>query len=367
MKKKDEQRLLKFPSVFNLEPGGKSGEGGPASPKTPSWKKEVARKVEQHLQKRDLKKDSPGVQYDRKMETATEKQVLDERFSGPVRTEGQDKTAAPLSVDLPPRPAAPADAAAPPRSGTHRVSHPPREEIKQNLKQEFADLAQQFRKVSTGSTQEIKTEEAVPDLAASFDEIDLTKNPAPTLPETPPEKKPEKPEEPEELQTEDYFMPLGELLQRHQKKEKAIKTSRRGGTETDRTILVSRFLAGLIDFVLVLAMSVGLVAITAYFTGRDPFSADMGWLLGGLLVFLFYVYSFFFLYLNGRTIGMLLVGLQVVAGANNRLPLGTALLRTTVFLAATLPLGAGLLWGIVRPDARCWQDMLTDSDVIRVD
>ncbi|MBN2431422.1 MAG: RDD family protein [Acidobacteria bacterium] len=364
MKKKDEQRLLKFPSVFNLEPGGKSSETGPVSPKIPSWKKEVARKVEQHLQKRDLKKDPAAADFDRRMETNSEKKVLDERFSGPDKVSGDAKPGGTVTVNLPPREPAPPDLPLAPRPETHRVSHPPREEIKQNLKQEFADLAQQFRKVSTGSTQEIQTEDAVTDLATSFDEIDLTKNPAPTLPEAPSEKRAE---EPEDLQTEDYFMPLGELLQRHQKKEKTVTGRKRDAAATDRTILVSRFLAGLIDFVLVLVMSAGLVAITAYFTGRDPFSTGMGWLLAGMLVFLLYVYSFFFLYLNGRTIGMMLVGLQVVAGGKHRLPLGTALLRTTVFIAATVLLGCGLLWGIVRPDAKCWQDILTDSDVIRVD
>jgi hypothetical protein len=61
-----------------------------------------------------------------------------------------------------------------------------------------------------------------------------------------------------------------------------------------------------------------------------------------------------------------LVGLEVRFQDEARRSPGAVLLRTTFFVLAVACLGIGLIWGIFDREAKCWQDILSDSHVARV-
>ena len=72
---------------------------------------------------------------------------------------------------------------------------------------------------------------------------------------------------------------------------------------------------------------------------------------------------------GGQTIGKMLAGTRVVlvgpADRPQRLPLGTAIVRTAVCLASLLPAGAGFFMALFRADGRALHDAVADTRVIR--
>ncbi len=307
MKKNDDQRLLQFPSVFNLEPGGKAEVKPVEDENAPEWRREVSRKVEEHRKMKELQDnldilrriDPPG---DDAAIADHEKTRLDERF-----------TATPS--------AAPAVGAAirderlrqalqtpKPRDGAARTH------VDSDLKEKLADQHRQLFKDAVVETDEDTTDSITQPIA--FDELDLAKNPALIFEEEPAAAEAEVAEEP--VSRSEYDLPLGELLSRYE--QRGSRPRKAAAPTADRTLLVSRFLAGLIDFVLVTGLAVALLAIVAWLTGGGLFSPRMGALLGGLFVLLHFIYSFYFLFLGGQTPGMAMVGLQVVQDGDRALP-----------------------------------------------
>jgi uncharacterized RDD family membrane protein YckC len=236
-----------------------------------------------------------------------------------------------------------------------------RQHLDSDLKEKLADQHRQLFKDAEVAADEDTAKSTTQPIA--FDELDLAKNPVPVLEEEPTLAAPSAEEEEEVVAKSDYELPLGELLSRYERRPRPAKAA---APPADRTLLVSRFLAGLIDFVLVAGLSVALVAIVAGLTGGGLFSPRMGVLLGGLFVLMHFIYSFYFLFLGGQTPGMAMAGLQVVRADNGPLPPRAILIRTAFYILAIACAFIGLVWGIFDREAQCWQDILSDSHVTRV-
>jgi uncharacterized RDD family membrane protein YckC len=147
---------------------------------------------------------------------------------------------------------------------------------------------------------------------------------------------------------------------------------------------VSRFLAILIDILLVIAIMVvvGFVAqlILSFFrldtllaSAFDSMSRSSGiaqTLLRGAAAFGSF-YFFFYLYYAllhaaaaGVTIGKALIGLRVVRMDGLPLTVGRCTRRYITFLLAALPLFLGLLWVIIDDRRQGWHDKLSNTCVI---
>ncbi len=353
MKNKENQRLLQFPSVFNLEPGGKSEVKPVEDPAAPEWKKEVSKKVEEHRKAKELQETLQNLKTLSReplpdQELDQQKAKLSQRFAPPLVKEGlqDEKLRDKLQFPQKPAPKPPEPApAAPLAKGL-------------DLKEKLADTHRQlFKDSEVTLEEELRAIETHP--SPSFDELDLAKNPRPgggqweeeiTIAPEPAAAK------------NDLFLPLGELIER----QKARPEPAPARARSDRTVLVSRALAGLIDLLVVLGMSLLLLFLVSFSTQQPFFSRSMGLLFVVFLLLSQFVYSFYFLFLWQRTIGMGLVGLEVRFQQEGLRSPGAVLLRTTFYVLAIACLGIGLIWGIFDREAKCWQDILSDSHIARV-
>lgn len=146
----------------------------------------------------------------------------------------------------------------------------------------------------------------------------------------------------------------------------AIEKPRREPTQApvSREILLSRFLAGIIDVTVPLALGMSFALVAAWRIGFDFFA--YGSLRMALLLSLgFYLFnSVFFLLLSGQTPGMYAAQLSL-AGAERRedVPVTSVLLRVVLFLPSCLTV-VGLLWSIFDSERRCLHDILSGSLVV---
>ena len=76
------------------------------------------------------------------------------------------------------------------------------------------------------------------------------------------------------------------------------------------------------------------------------------------------VYFSIFHALSGRTIGKLIMGIQVVAAGNGLLTPGESFLRWVGYLLSALPAAAGFLWSVLDREHDAWHDKLAGSHVI---
>jgi len=79
------------------------------------------------------------------------------------------------------------------------------------------------------------------------------------------------------------------------------------------------------------------------------------------------VYFSIFHAVSGRTIGKLLMGLQVVSAANGLLTPGESFLRWVGYLLSGLPAAAGFLWSVLDREHDAWHDKLAGSHVISIE
>lgn len=358
MKNKENQRLLQFPSVFNLEPGGKSEVKPVEDPVAPEWKKEVSKKVEEHRKAKELQETlqnlkSLGKEPLPAEELDQEKAKLSQRFAPPILKEGLQDEKLREKLQFPQKPA-PAAAPKPPVPASEAS---PASGL--DLKEKLADTHRQlFRDSEVTLEEELRAIGTQP--SPSFDELDLAKNPRPGAGQW--EEEITLAPEPAAAAKNDLFLPLGDLIER----QKARPQPAAAHARSDRTVLVSRALAGLIDLLVVLAMSLLLLFLVSFSTQQPFFSRSMGLLFVVFLLLSHFVYSFYFLFLWRRTIGMGLVGLEVRFQNDGRRSAGAVMLRTTFYVLAIACLGIGLIWGIFDREAKCWQDILSDSHIARV-
>ncbi|MEJ2076978.1 MAG: RDD family protein [Acidobacteriota bacterium] len=131
-----------------------------------------------------------------------------------------------------------------------------------------------------------------------------------------------------------------------------------------REILLSRFLAGIIDVTVPLALGMSLALVAAWRIGFDFFA--YGSLRMAILFSLgFYFFnSVFFLLLSGQTPGMYAAQLTLAdAERRDDVPVTSVLLRVILFLPSCLTV-IGLFWSIFDPERRCLHDILSGSFVI---
>ena len=131
---------------------------------------------------------------------------------------------------------------------------------------------------------------------------------------------------------------------------------------SDRMILLSRTLAGLIDLLTIIVMGSAFILLTDATVGIQVFSMFN---FGILLISIFFVYSIFFLWTTNQTIGMMLTDLRVLGETEFRPGFWSIVVRCTFFLAGLLALGVGLFWALIDPSARCLHDRVSGTRIER--
>ena len=134
--------------------------------------------------------------------------------------------------------------------------------------------------------------------------------------------------------------------------------------EVSREILLSRFLAGIIDVTVPLALGMSFALVAAWRIGFDFFA--LGSLRMALLFSLgFYLFnSLFFLLLAGQTPGMYAaqLGLRDVERRAD-VPSVSIVLRVLLFLPSCMTV-IGLLWSVFDSERRCLHDIWSGSIVV---
>ena len=135
---------------------------------------------------------------------------------------------------------------------------------------------------------------------------------------------------------------------------------------TDRLILLSRTLSGLVDLTVVLLCGFGCVMAAEIFSGFVVVDA-WSWVNFALLqTAIFFLYSIFFLGAANQTIGMMVTDLQVVDPDYHRPRISQILIRSAAYLTSLLGFGIGLVWGFFDPESACLHDKISKTCVIRI-
>ena len=132
-----------------------------------------------------------------------------------------------------------------------------------------------------------------------------------------------------------------------------------------RAGVVTRTIAGALDYALIVGLTFGSYATVAIFKFLlDPRDYQLPqWRFG---VFLILGFGYFVVYLtiafatNGRTLGGRVLGLRVVGRKGSRVSWGTALLRALFCVAVPV----GLFWCAVSRENRSVQDVVLRTSVI---
>jgi uncharacterized RDD family membrane protein YckC len=78
-------------------------------------------------------------------------------------------------------------------------------------------------------------------------------------------------------------------------------------------------------------------------------------------------FTFFWSHLGGgRTVGMRVMRLEVIATDGGELSIARALIRSLMMPFAVLPLGAGIIWAMFSRDRQTWCDLVARSYVIKL-
>jgi uncharacterized RDD family membrane protein YckC len=134
----------------------------------------------------------------------------------------------------------------------------------------------------------------------------------------------------------------------------------------DRSILLSRILAGLVDFVIVLICSTPFFFTLNYLSAYEEINRFTLFILAGIAILIYHLYSLFFLCFSGQTIGMMIAELQVVNSHGDLPGHHQAIGRTFFFLLSFFALGLGLGWSLFDQRCRCFQDILSATEIVRV-
>lgn len=136
---------------------------------------------------------------------------------------------------------------------------------------------------------------------------------------------------------------------------------------------VARFFAFAIDAAILGCCSALLVGLTALLLLRIlpldfvVIARTLGFSLFVLLfipIVLPMAYFAIFHAVSGRTIGKIIMGIQVVAAANGLLTPGAAFLRWVGYLVSAIPAAAGFFWSVLDREHDAWHDKLAGSHVI---
>lgn len=135
----------------------------------------------------------------------------------------------------------------------------------------------------------------------------------------------------------------------------------------------SRFLATLIDTLLIIILQVAVVityAVMMKLFGIDPYGSLSAWVAAGfgLLVFIFYwgYYILFELFWNGQTPGKRWAGLRVIRGDGTPVTLSESLIRNLVRIVDLLPAayGVGIITMFLDKQSRRLGDLAAGTLVV---
>ena len=131
-----------------------------------------------------------------------------------------------------------------------------------------------------------------------------------------------------------------------------------------------RLLAALIDGAMVgflsfmLAFVIGLIAIFINLIKTDQDSSTLQLLTISCLLLFSFVYYIGFWSNEGQTMGMTVVGLQVIRTDGSRLSTGRALLRYIGYIINAILFSIGFLWAAFDSKRQGWHDKLADTLVV---
>ena len=133
-----------------------------------------------------------------------------------------------------------------------------------------------------------------------------------------------------------------------------------------KLILLSRMLSGLVDMIIVMLCS-GLCIIAAdFFSGIIALDTISYLIFAALFLLTYFFYSIFFLAASNQTIGMMITDLRVVDADGNRPSVSQLLRRSFGHLASVLVLGLGLVWSLFDRESQCFHDRVSDTRILRL-
>jgi len=140
-------------------------------------------------------------------------------------------------------------------------------------------------------------------------------------------------------------------------------------TDPASALLGARFLAALLDAVILLAIGSIVLYLTLKVCGLPfarlrvipsvPFVSFLLLIAGG--------YFTLFIAAGGQTIGKMAAGIRVISSDDDRarVPLGHAILRAAAYFLSALPAGLGFLPALLGADRRAIHDRLADTRVVK--
>jgi uncharacterized RDD family membrane protein YckC len=148
---------------------------------------------------------------------------------------------------------------------------------------------------------------------------------------------------------------------------------------------VSRAIALLIDYAIIVVTSVIMLAAVSIFFNLPTVHGFIQWLdswlpgsqrlfelpsrplFGASFISLCYLlYFVFFLSTTGQTIGKAVLGLRVVTLKGARVGVKRALIRTVCYAVSLAPLGLGFLWVLGHDQRQAWHDRIARTYVLYV-
>ncbi|AGE27143.1 MULTISPECIES: RDD family protein [Pseudomonas] len=89
-------------------------------------------------------------------------------------------------------------------------------------------------------------------------------------------------------------------------------------------------------------------------------------ILSTLLLFVLFGFFATFWTHSGQTLGMQVWGVRVQNADGSRISLWQALLRFMVSIASWLCVGLGFVWSLFDKHKRCWHDIYSDTQLVRI-
>jgi len=133
-----------------------------------------------------------------------------------------------------------------------------------------------------------------------------------------------------------------------------------------KLILLSRTLAGLVDWIVVLLCTGAFIIAADVFSGVISLDYLSLVIFSALFLLNYFVYSLFFLSASSQTIGMMMTDLRVVGMDERRPSIGRLVGRCCGHLVSVFGLGIGLLLSLFNRESLCFHDWLSGTRVIRV-
>ena len=136
--------------------------------------------------------------------------------------------------------------------------------------------------------------------------------------------------------------------------------------QLSREILFSRFLAGIIDLTLPLALALVFTLAASWVLEFDLFEGPTLTLILAFSTTFFFFNSMFFLLSSGRTPGMHFTDLELRDSDGTRQVTPSLVLLRVLFFAPTVLSIFGLVWAVFDPSRRCLHDHLSGTQVTPV-